>query len=108
MELTEEHIQKQLKQLARKMGQQNASKLLSVLGRNKQFLNAIETPIGQELLRDAVSNIEDKISLILQEKDEPKDRAELKAYLVILNTWQQRISEYNKDRAVFDKNVSIG
>ena len=61
MEIPETEIQHRLQQLARKMGSENASKLLSVLGRDKSFINALETPIGQELLRDAVGCIEDKI-----------------------------------------------
>ena len=105
MALTEEQVQKNLTQLSKKMGSQNASKLLNVLGRDKQFINAIETSAGQELMKDAVQCIEDIISLILQEKDSPQDRAELKAYLKILGKWQGVIVRYNKDRTTFDKGV---
>ena len=87
------------------MGQKNASNLLSVLGRDKQFINAIDSSLGQELLKDATSCIEDKISLILQEKDEPQDRAEIKAYLTIINKWQGIINRYNKNKGQFNKNV---
>ena len=103
MGLTEESAERSLKQLSKKMGQVNASNLLSALGRNKQFINALETSVGQELLKDAVQCIEDVMALILQEKDEPKDRAELKAYLKILGKWQKTIVNYNKDRVTFDK-----
>lgn len=105
MELSEQNIERTLKQLSKKMGQKNASQILSALGKDKQFLNALETPLGQELLKDAVSCIEDKISLILQEKDEPKDRAELKAYMNITKKWSDVINRYNKNREVFDKNT---
>ena len=105
MEFSEEQVNKALKQLARKMGQKNASSLLSVLGRDKQFINAVDSSLGQELLKDATSCIEDKMSLILQEKDELGDRAEIKAYLSIINKWQGIINRYNKNKGVFDKNV---
>ena len=106
MNLSNEEINKGLTQLARKMGKENASALLSTLGRDKQFLNAIETPMGQELLKDAVSSIENIISLILDEKDELKDRAELKAYLTITNKWQKTITRYHKNKGVFEKNIT--
>jgi len=104
--ISEEEINKNLMQLARKMGQKNASALLSVLGRDKQFLNAIDTPIGQELLKDAVSGIENKIKLILAEKETKQDRAELQAYLSITQKWQGYINRYNKNREKFDGNIT--
>jgi hypothetical protein len=106
LELSNNEISRGLTQLARKMGKDNASSLLSALGRDKQFLNAIETSLGQELLKDATSSIENIISLILQEKDEPKDRAELAAYLNITNKWQKMINRYNKNKGTFDKNIN--
>ena len=105
MELTESDVNKTLQQLARKMGQENASKLLSALGRDKQFLNAIETPIGQELLKDATSSIEDKLVLWLQNKATDEDRAETKAYLNIINKWQSVINRYYKNKEKFTKSV---
>ena len=105
MEFTEDQVNKTLTKLARKMGQKNASNLLSVLGRDKQFINAVDSSLGQELLKDATSCIEDKINLILQEKDTLEDRAEVRAYLSIINRWQGTINRYNKNKGQFDKNV---
>jgi len=103
--IPEDTINKNLTQLAKKMGEKNASALLSVLGKDKQFMTAIESPIGQELLKDAISEIENKIRLILAEKDNPKERAELQAYLQITRKWQATISRYNKNKEMFNKNV---
>ena len=105
MELSEIEVNKTLQQLARKMGQENASKLLSALGRDRQFLNAIETPIGQELMKDAGNCIEDKLSIWLQGKDTPEDKAEVKAYLKIINKWQTTINRYYKNKEKFTKSV---
>ena len=105
MELSETEVNKTLQQLARKMGQENASKLLSALGRDKQFLNAIETPIGQELFKDASNCIEDKLSIWLLGKDTPEDKAEVKAYLKIINKWQTTINRYYKNKEKFTKGV---
>jgi hypothetical protein len=102
--IPEEDIQKTLTSLARKMGEKNASALLSVLGKDKQFVDAIESVVGQELLKGAVSEMENIIGTILAEKDTPKDRAELKAYLNITRKWQNQIARYNKNRETFTKN----
>ena len=88
------------------MGSKNASNLLSVLGKDKAFINAIETPEGQEILKTAVACIEDKIGLILQEKDKQEDRAELRAYMTILNNWTGIINRYNTKKEVFEKNIA--
>ena len=104
--MNEQQTQISLTHLAKKMGRENASKLLSVLGRDKQFLNALDSSIGQELLADAVVNIEDKIAMILAEKDQPKDRAELQAYLSIVRKWQAKIERYNKNKQEFEKGAN--
>lgn len=105
MELSETEASKTLQQLARKMGSDNASKLLSALGRNRDFMNAIETPTGQELMKDAVGCIEDKLVLWLQGKDTSEDKAEVKAYLKIINKWQTTINQYYKNKEKFTKSV---
>jgi hypothetical protein len=103
--ISEEKVNENLTKLARKMGSKNASALLSVLGKNKQFLSALDTDVGQELLKDAVLVIENKIKLILDEKDKPKDRAELQAHLHITRKWSERLNRYNQDKERFDKNI---
>ena len=105
LELSESQVNENLQQLARKMGKDNASKLLSALGRDKQFLNAIETSVGQELMKDASSCVEDKLVLWLQGKDKPEDRAEVKAYLNIIKKWETAINRYNKNKQKFNHNV---
>jgi hypothetical protein len=90
----------------KKRGNSNTSILLSALGRDKQFLNALESSVGKELMADAVAQIEDKVHLILAEKDTPKDRAELQAYLSITRKWQARIERYNTNKAEFEKGAN--
>jgi hypothetical protein len=106
--ISEDKINKNLMALSRKMGRKGASALLSVLGKNKQFLSALDSDVGQELLKDAVNSIEGKIELILilGEKDKPKDRAELQAYLSITAKWASRLDQYNKDKERFNKNIT--
>lgn len=101
--MNEDQINQNLIQLARKMGKRNVSNLLSVLGRDKQFINALDTTVGQELLKHLVDFIENKIVLILQEKDNPQDRSELKAYMDLLAKFQSTINSYNKNKIIFEK-----
>jgi len=89
--------------LARKIGPDSAKRLLSVLGKNKSFYNAIETPVGQELLKDVVVQIEYRIGKILNEEDSQEIRAELRAYMTILNRWSKTISKYKEDLTRFAK-----
>lgn len=97
MQITEEDRRK-LEKLAKRIGAENAKTLLTVLGRDKVFLDAFQSPLGQELLKDVIFAIEDKLSLILNEKDKPKDRSELKAYQTILRSWSGRIKKYNQNK----------
>ena len=101
--MLQEEMDKRLIQLAKKMGKDNASQLLSVLGKDKSFLSALETEVGQELLRDAVSSVEHIIGLILNEKEDDKDKADLRAYLSIIKRWQGRINQYYKNQEKFIK-----
>jgi tRNA U34 5-carboxymethylaminomethyl modifying enzyme MnmG/GidA len=102
---TEDQINKNLTELARKMGHKNASILLSNLGKDKQFVNALDTPIGQELLKNAVMEMERITGLILSEKEDKKDRAELQAYLAITRKWSGYINRYNKNQEKFNSNI---
>jgi hypothetical protein len=63
------------------------------LGHIKQFVAALATPVGQEILKDTMMTIEDKIALIFAEKDTPSDRAELRVYNAILAEWQSRVAK---------------
>ena len=104
--MNEQQQQIALAQLAKKMGRSNASSLLSALGRDKQFINAIESSVGQELLADAMLEIENKISLYLAGEENPEDRAELNAYTRITKRWQAKIERYNKNKQDFEKGVT--
>lgn len=90
--------------LSKKMGGgDNVSRLLSVLGKRKQFRDAIETNIGQELLKDLIRKIEKKLEKWLKGDADDEDRAELKAYQNLMDTWMTRLIKYNKDLERFDK-----
>ena len=62
--------------------------------------------MGQELLADAMLEIENKISLYLAGDEKPEDRAELNAYTRITKRWQAKIERYNKNKQEFEKGAN--
>lgn len=87
-----------LAKIARKMGSGNARMLLNILGREKAFIEAITSPLGEELMTDLVNSIEARIKLIIDEKDQPKDRAEIRALREVLRKWQGKINTYEQNK----------
>ena len=96
-----EEMGTRIKQLGRKIGRENASMLLNVLGKEKSFVTAIETSVGQELVKDIVSSMDRIVRVILDEKDDINDRAELRAYRSILHRWEGRIKSFNSKHQEF-------
>jgi len=94
--------------MAKKIGSESSRRLLSVLGKNKQFYNAISTNAGQELLRDAVKQMESRIEKIVAEEDDLNTRAELRAYRSILSAWSSTINKYKDDLLKFSKLTTGG
>ena len=104
MEYSKEEI-RVMDSLSRKMGQKQSSVFLSVLGRDRQFLEAINSAIGQEIYKDIIVSAENLLYNILYEKceNEAMDRAELRAYLNIMNKWNKRIDAYYEKQDKFKK-----
>lgn len=92
-----------IKKLIGKMGQKPAEMLLETLAKNTQFKNAIGTPIGIEILTDVVKSIKDRLDLIIREEDTPEIRAEIRAYMGILNSWSDRITKADSERMKFNR-----
>lgn len=95
--INQQEYQQRLRQLAKKMGGgKNAAIFLETLAKNKQFYNALESSVGQELLKECVKAVQDRISKIMNEEDTPDIRAELRAYMNILNRWSGTIEKYRE------------
>lgn len=92
-----------INKLVRAIGSGPAKTLLETLARNNQFKFAIETPLGIEILTDVVKSIKDKMELILNEKDTPETRAELRCYKDILNRWSDRINKADSEQMKFNR-----
>jgi hypothetical protein len=109
VDLSEHNINQAKQRLARKMGK-NATVLLDRLGRNKQFINAIETPVGREIISLVVETIENGVDLFLQQGLSEKEwnelypkYLELQASLKFHNKVLKKFKTYDKDKETFNK-----
>lgn len=75
----------------------HGERVLATLGKNSQFLNAISTPLGQELLKDSVARLEVLLEKIVNEQAEPKELAEYRVLRDLIYTWAERITKYVAD-----------
>ncbi len=73
-----------------------AQRTLSILGKNEQLLKAIQTPIGQELLSDALQNIDFLLEKIIDEKADEKDKADYRALRTLTIRWTEKIQAYQE------------
>lgn len=85
------------------MGQNNTEIFLETLARDKQFKNAIETPIGIELFSELVLMLKDNLELVLANKDSEEIRAKVKVYREILIKWGKRINSATDKQLKFNQ-----
>ena len=78
-------------------GPERTSRLLSVLGKDKQFINAWETPAGKEILGHLLSMTDAKLDKIISEEADDKDRAEYRVCLELLRDFKDRINSHAKN-----------
>jgi len=78
---------------------EKAGKVISVLAKRSKFKTAIETEIGQELMLDALTCMEELLDKIIMEKATKEEKADFRALRKIMTKWQDKIAAYNK--AVF-------
>ncbi len=91
--ITEEDV----RHYTKKRGAQNASKLLSILGKKKQFLNAWESPIGQELMSQLLIDAERLLEKIIENKATPDETAEFRVIRRWLVKVEEKITSYYHD-----------
>lgn len=85
----------QLATYLRKNGR-NGSKTLSVLGHFQPFVDAFNTEIGKELLRDALNLHEMLLQKVADLTATPEETMEYKAVRKIIMAWSERIARYEK------------
>lgn len=86
-----------IRKLARKMGANNAQKLLSELGNGKKIRENIESEAGQLIINNIVKLVESGIEQILQEKDDVVVRADVRANIKLLQHLTALIVNHEKN-----------
>jgi len=110
VELSDIEAQQAQERLIRKMGPKNYKALIERLGKNKQFLNAINTPTGQEVISLVLEMIQSGIDDILrpglskEEWNELYEKyLELHAALKFHGKVVKRFATYDKDKNQINK-----
>lgn len=91
--------------LLKRFGEKNTPIFLKTLAKGKQFAQAIETPIGKELLSDATSRLENLVNKVIHETSTPEERAEIRALRMIIGAWSDVINKYQKDMQEFKTTI---
>jgi hypothetical protein len=84
-----------LKLYARAEGGKKAQKLLHVLSKTDGFVKAFNSPIGQEVMEDALEVAEEILDKIVNETASDADRAEFRALKKIIARWQNIVATHN-------------
>ena len=82
---------------AKKRGAQNTGRLLSVLGKDKQFINAWDSPIGKELMEHDLNKAEMLLEKIIMETASEQEKADFRAVRESLVYMASRITRYYKN-----------
>lgn len=70
------------------------AKTLSMLGQGNDFNQAINSKLGQELLKDLMVDMEVLLSKIINENAKPEELAEYRVCKRLFTKWSKRIKQY--------------
>lgn len=91
-----------VKELYDRIGRDRFEKYISRLGKQSKLYTALESSIGQELLKEAINRSEALLLKIINEDASEVERADFRALKTILNDWAGKIARYieNLNRVV--------
>lgn len=77
-------------------------KILSELSKQGKLVDAFNTEVGQEILKDAIAHADTLLSKIINEDADEKDKAEYRVYRRLINKWGTKVENYisNLNKAV--------
>lgn len=82
--------------LAKLLSRKGGSQTLSVLGKFQPFVDAYNSEIGKELLKDAINIHETLLMKVANLEATPEETMEFRAILKIIRRWSERIAVHNK------------
>ncbi len=80
----------------------HANNVLSILGQNQQLINALSSPLGQELMKEVLESAETELNkLLTMDIDSSKEkfaeqRALYKACMKLVTRYMTKINSYEK------------
>ena len=86
-----------IERFGKKHGTNITSRLLSSLGKNQQFIQAWESPVGKEILGIVIPLVEEKLDKIIAETAEDTDKADYRAYMRVLTVFRDKINTYYRN-----------
>lgn len=86
-----------IEKFGKKHGTNVTSRLLSSLGKNQQFVQAWDSPVGKEILGVIIPLAEAKLDKIIDESAEDTDKADYRAYMRILTVFRDKINTYYRN-----------
>jgi len=69
---------------------------VSYLGRHEPFMQAIQSPLGQELLKDLCARHEQLLEKVGDLVATDEEKGEFKAVKKLIHDWSERIAKYDK------------
>lgn len=83
-------------QLVGLLRRKGGAQTLSVLSKNQNFVDAINSVVGKELLRDAIAIHEVLLMKVANLEATPEETMEYRAILKIIRKWSERIATHEK------------
>ena len=68
--------------------------LLSLLGKQTGFIEALDSPVGKEVLKDLLKQEENLLQKIVEETASQEEKAEFRVIKKLISQWVKRISAY--------------
>ena len=78
-------------------GVKRSNLVLSSLNKTHQFVRAMETPVGKEILSDILNTLNEKLELIITEKATEQDKAEFRVLYRLATQYSDKINNYIKN-----------
>ena len=78
-------------------------RVFKALGRTQSFFQAINTPLGQELLSSVVERMEIILERIISEDADNKEKAEFRVLRNITSEWSEKINTFQKAKEEIKK-----
>ena len=80
-----------------KHGPKRLSRLLSALGKDKQFMDAWDSPVGKELMGELLVMTDGGLDQIIADTADERIKAEYRVCMALLTRFKDRISRYQKN-----------